>query len=743
MAESLAVDYTQVRYPNRGAVRNVDALYKGLSGLPAAMQQMGYKELRPGQKEAIWEIMAERDTLCILATSYGKSCVFQLSTLAMGWRTIIFSPLVALMRDQVQKLERLRIPAAQMSGLQSDGQNSLAARQWAHGELSFLYVAPERLDNPEFKAALQAVQPDMVTIDECFPGDYSVNTEFGPRTFADLYQSFTAGHAIPKLACSDDTGKQQLRSVKNVWKREPKELFTVSVDYFGFYEATADHPAWTQRGWVNLKDLRVNSDKVWVTQTDSANSIRTPTDAVKTTKIDTQDQKCCWATVKSVTPSKRQGCDLYDIEVDELHNFNVFLNTGNNYRTGNTVKQHNCHVISGWSDNFRPSYTRIGDLIRETKPKVVSAFTATFPERVESDVRRVLCMGDAIKVVNCPRRTNLKLKSRDMGELQNVMDYIEERVASHGSVLVYCATIKNAEELVRHLQASTKLEVGLYHGELTDAQKKGALDSFMEDYSQVMVATNAFGMGVDKGNIYTIVHRDMPGSPESIDQEVGRAGRNGKDAECMMFVDPKSINTQRFFIMNAHPSKAEITQVFHALNKMKDSEGKILASHNDIAQNAPGVHPMAVSAAMQAMKAADVLLSNRASGKFGKVNFIGNSEDPKFKAFRSCVVRIGRLTDEGPYEVEPTKLADALAVKVATAQSHLRSWREKGLIDYIPPMRGSEIWMKGGLERVEFARLEQARNEAYEKLDKVLAYVKTPDSQKHAFLADYFQADRP
>lgn len=568
MAESLAVDYTQVRYPNRGAVRNVDSLYKGLSGLPAAMQQMGYKELRPGQKEAIWEIMAERDTLAILSTSFGKSAVFQLSTLAMGWRTIIFSPLVALMRDQVQKLERLRIPAAQMSGLQSDGQNSLAARQWAHGELSFLYVAPERLDNPEFKAALQAVQPDMVTIDEA-------------------------------------------------------------------------------------------------------------------------------------------------------------------------------HVISGWSDNFRPSYTRIGDLIRESKPKVVSAFTATFPERVESDVRRVLCMGDAIKVVNCPRRTNLKLKSRDMGELQNVIDYIEERVASHGSVLVYCATIKNAEELVRHLQASTKLEVGLYHGELTDAQKKGALDSFMEDYSQVMVATNAFGMGVDKGNIYTIVHRDMPGSPESIDQEVGRAGRNGKDAECMMFVDPKSINTQRFFIMNAHPSKAEITQVFHALNKMKDSEGKILASHNDIAQNAPGVHPMAVSAAMQAMKAADVLLSNRASGKFGKVNFIGNSEDPKFKAFRSCVVRIGRLTDEGPYEVEPTKLADALAVKVATAQSHLRSWREKGLIDYIPPMRGSEIWMKGGLERVEFARLEQARNEAYEKLDKVLAYVKTPDSQKHAFLADYFQADRP
>lgn len=209
-----------LRFPTRTAAVNLETLMRGKDRIPKVLRQMGYKSLREGQEGPILNIMGQRDTICILPTSVGKTAVFVIPTLALEWRTLVFSPLVALMRDQVKGLQKMDIRAGQMSGMQTDAENALAIRQWMSGELQFLYVAPERLQNQDFKEAIRINKPDMVVLDECFPGDYFVDTEYGPRCLEDLWMSHQAGHALPRARCiNEKTGEMLMRPILRVMQR--------------------------------------------------------------------------------------------------------------------------------------------------------------------------------------------------------------------------------------------------------------------------------------------------------------------------------------------------------------------------------------------------------------------------------------------------------------------------------------------------------------------------------------------
>ena len=211
MPDFISTTSSKTRWTSRTSAVNIESLIRGSSRLPWVLENvMGYPSLRAGQEAPITNIMGQRDTICILPTGTGKTAVFVIPTLCLDWKTLVFSPLVALMRDQVQSLQRMGIRAGQMSGMQNDAENAMAAQQWMAGELQMFYVAPERLRNELFQQAMKAVKPNMVVLDEAhtlsqwsdnFRPDYCKVGDFIVAYNPDVVTAFTA--TAPDEAIAD------------------------------------------------------------------------------------------------------------------------------------------------------------------------------------------------------------------------------------------------------------------------------------------------------------------------------------------------------------------------------------------------------------------------------------------------------------------------------------------------------------------------------------------------------------
>jgi ATP-dependent DNA helicase RecQ len=541
----------------------MDVLKSGYTQLPNALSVMGFSQLRAGQEPVIVNIMAQRDTVCILPTSTGKTACFVIPTLCLGWRAIVFSPLVALMRDQVQGLTAKGIKAQALSSMQTEAENQAVIKRWAAGELQFIYVAPERLHNEAFKDAMARVPPDMVVMDEA-------------------------------------------------------------------------------------------------------------------------------------------------------------------------------HCLSQWSDNFRSSYCLVGDFIREKNPKVVSAFTATCPDEVEHDIRRVLHLENAQKLSYYPRRTNLHLKSDNMLSETQLADFIS---GIDGSVIVYCATINKVEQTAKQLMSALREDVIIFHGELSPTDKRVNQDMFMNDKIRVMVATNAFGMGVDKGNIRGVVHRDIPGSLEALAQEVGRAGRDGKDSTCMTFYSPDSYNTQKFFIECSYPSKSEINSVMRVLNLAADSNGISQLTISDIAKKT-NLFSRKVPAILEVLKSNRIIEREKNGEKIAKIRLDENTpeDDSRFEVWWNIILEYG-IEEDGFFNIDLNWFSDHIGLGYQTVTNHFKKWDDQSVIRFIPPYRGSATRITGSVNQIDFERLAIKAARAHTKLDQVLGYIKTPDNDKHGYLEKYFQVN--
>lgn len=540
---------------------NMDVLKRGYAQLPNALSVMGFSQLRAGQEPVIVNIMAQRDTVCILPTSTGKTACFVIPTLCLGWRAIVFSPLVALMRDQVQGLTAKGIKAQAISSMQTEAENQAAIKRWAEGELQFIYVAPERLHNEAFKDAMMRVPPDMVVMDEA-------------------------------------------------------------------------------------------------------------------------------------------------------------------------------HCLSQWSDNFRSSYCLVGDFIREKNPKVVAAFTATCPDEVEHDIRRVLHLENAQKLSYYPRRKNLHLKSDNMLSETQLADFIS---GVDGPTIVYCATINKVEQTAKQLMSALREDVIIFHGELSPTDKRVNQDMFMNDKIRVMVATNAFGMGVDKGNIRGVVHRDIPGSLEALAQEVGRAGRDGNDSTCMTFYSPDSYNTQKFFIECSYPSKSEINSVMRVLNLAADSNGISQLTISDIAKKT-NLFSRKVPAILEVLKSNRIIEREKNGEKIAKIRLDENTpeDDSRFELWWNTILEYG-IEEDGFFNIDLNWFSDHIGLGYQTVTNHFKKWDEQSVIRFIPPYRGSATKIIGAINQIDFERLAIKAARAHTKLDQVLGYIKTPDNDKHSYLEKYFQ----
>ena len=209
------------------------------------------------------------------------------------------------------------------------------------------------------------------------------------------------------------------------------------------------------------------------------------------------------------------------------------------------------HCISQWGHDFRPSYRLIGDWLASLpKRPVVGAFTATATKAVENDIKTLLGLNHANVYVTGFDRPNLSFSVvRTPKRMDYVVDYVRRH--SHENGIIYCSTRKDVERVYDNLTRAG-IQTGYYHAGLSDEMRKDMQNKYAFDQLQVMVATNAFGMGIDKSNVRYVLHYQMPRNMESYYQEAGRAGRDGAPAECILLYSGQDVRVHKYLIEQGH-----------------------------------------------------------------------------------------------------------------------------------------------------------------------------------------------
>lgn len=335
----------------------------------------GYDSFREGQEKLVNSILDGRDTLGIMPTGAGKSLCFQVPALCMQGITLVISPLISLMKDQVSSLVQAGVRAAYLNSSLTWGQYLKALRNAEQGVYKIIYVAPERLETKEFLSFAKRADIPMVTVDEA-------------------------------------------------------------------------------------------------------------------------------------------------------------------------------HCVSQWGHDFRPGYLKIREFIDELpKRPVISAFTATATGEVRSDIVNILRLKEPTVVITGFDRKNLFFGvERPKNKNAELVRLVEERRDKSG--IVYCATRKNVES-VYELLLDKGFAAAKYHAGMADGERSASQEDFLFDRSRVMVATNAFGMGIDKSNVSYVIHYNMPKNLENYYQEAGRAGRDGSAAECILLYSRSDIMLNKFLIENS------------------------------------------------------------------------------------------------------------------------------------------------------------------------------------------------
>lgn len=332
----------------------------------------GYTQFRKGQEVLIESILEGKDTFGVMPTGAGKSICYQVPALLLEGITLVISPLISLMKDQVQSLNQAGIHAAYLNSSLTTNQYYKALEYAKQGVYKIIYVAPERLLTGEFLSFAKSVTISMISIDEA-------------------------------------------------------------------------------------------------------------------------------------------------------------------------------HCISQWGQDFRPSYLKIIDFVKQLEIRpIISAFTATATKEVKEDIISILNLNNPTTLTTGFDRDNLFYSVQTVKDKYKVVEqYLEEN--SDKSGIIYCLTRKTVDEVYEKL-LKKKIAVTKYHAGLSDRERKENQDAFIYDTAPIMVATNAFGMGIDKSNVRFVIHYNMPKNIESYYQEAGRAGRDGEASECILLYSPQDVVMNQFFI---------------------------------------------------------------------------------------------------------------------------------------------------------------------------------------------------
>ena len=538
-------------------------------------EKFHFPGFRKWQEEIVDTLLAKRDVVVVMPTGSGKSLCYQLPALLLGGVTLVISPLIALMKDQVDGLVQNEVPATFINSALIPSEQWQRLREIQQGRHKLVYIAPERFRNPGFMEGIQSCRVSLFAVDEA-------------------------------------------------------------------------------------------------------------------------------------------------------------------------------HCVSEWGHDFRPDYLRLKGVVEKLGHPPVAALTATATPDVRRDIITQLGLRKPVTFVAGFDRPNLRFQVKRVEGEEDKIDAILGLLKKNPQKgIIYAATRKNVETLTRSLQ-SKGYQAGSYHAGMEMESRRFTQDRFMEGALPVVVATNAFGMGIDKADLRFVVHYDIPGSIEAYYQEVGRAGRDGKPATCLLLFNYADTFTQEFFIDGSYPPRDMIERVYEVLCGIGTDEIEMTQKALAERLGRTKSNEMAVSSCLKILEKAGCIERGSEGEHQAKVTLRIEPEELRRQVegkskyqkeiVNYCLDVLGGSRDK-TLLVDLDVMTENLNVAPEQLRRHLSGFHQAGLIEYRPPFRGRGLKIMSRVSvsklNINFQEIERRSLFERKKLREMIDYAYTDECLRR-FILEYF-----